>query len=488
MSSGNRIATRNSWNGEWVYALVIDRFHDGKERGLLDDHNRVGFGSSTDLRKTCGGTLNGIRQKLPYIKNLGCTSILLTPFLENNSEHYHGYAIQDFLKVDARFGTLEELQALVHEAHDFGMRVIMDVVLNHTGNNWSYKEKRTPYRKRTAYAFSHWHNEDKPQPLALRNEAWYSKRGHIINWDKYPESWDGDVFELKDLIWDDTPTGWEVLDCMVQIYSYWIKEANVDGFRLDALKHIRPVMANAFCQRIKAEANRLGKENFIVIGEVVGNMELIQQYHQLHGFFNFPFYFDFLRGIRKKNVYEVFAKQGNEYFLPVNYLDNHDQIGLEPKKRISNLLTDEQLLGSLFLMGLQDGINCLYYGTEQGLRTMGEYDHDVRECLFDLHGNQELFHQKSPLYRRIRETIELVRQIKKQSTGSKESSPVNDVIVYLKNSEQRVVFTIIYNTSIKEITNASFFLPNGTCVYSNYESKNEDVLKPFELRVYTPVR
>ncbi|MBC7485300.1 MAG: a-glucosidase [Cytophagaceae bacterium] len=484
MSSENRAATRSSWNGEWVYALVIDRFHDGKDRLLPDAHNRVGFGNSADLRKTCGGTLNGILQKLLYIKNLGCTSILLTPFLENNSEHYHGYAIQDFLKVDSRFGTLEDLKALVHEAHVLDMRVIMDVVLNHTGNNWSYKEKHTPYRKRKPYAFSHWYKDDKPQPLALRNEAWYSKRGQIVHWDKYPESWDGDIFELKDLIWDDTAIGWEVLECMVSIYTYWIKEANVDGFRLDALKHIRPVMANTFCQRIKAEADRLGKENFLVIGEVVGNLDLIEQYHQLDGFFNFPFYFDFLQGIRKKKMYEVFQKHTHEQFLPVNYLDNHDQIGLEPKKRISDLLTDEQLLGSLFLMGLQDGINCLYYGTEQGLRTTGEYDHDVRECLFDPYGQHELFQEKMHLYNRIKETIQLASIVKKETNEVKSNRPAAGVVISEYSMGINEDYIVVYNHTSKDIIHTSSYLPKGNCVYTNYDNRNVSSLRPFELLAY----
>lgn len=481
MSSANRTTTRNSWNGEWVYALVIDRFHDGKERLLLDEHNRVGFGHAADLRKTCGGTLNGIRQKLPYIKNLGCTSLLLTPFLENNSEHYHGYAIQDFLKVDGRFGTLEELKALVDEAHLLGMRVIMDVVLNHTGDNWSYKEKRIPYRKRKPYTFSHWHKEDKPQPAALRNEAWYSKRGQIVHWDKYPESWDGDIFELKDLVWDDTSIGWEVLECMVSIYSYWIKEINVDGFRLDALKHIRPVMANAFCQRIKAEATSVGKKNFIIIGEVVGNLELIEQYHQLDGFFNFPFYFDFLHGIRKKSMYEVFQKHAHEQFLAVNYLDNHDQIGLEPKKRISDLLTDEQLLGSLFLMGLQDGINCLYYGTEQGLRTVGEHDHDVRECLFDPYGQHELFQEGMNLYNRMKETIQLVRRIKKEMKCVKSSQMTEGVRISEYSASAGDTYIVIYNSTSKDIKMTSLDVRIENCMYSNYEMRNISTLRPFEL-------
>jgi glycosidase len=480
----NRTTTRDSWNGEWVYALVIDRFHDGKERMLPNEHNRVGFGNAVDLRKTCGGTLNGIRRKLPYIKKLGCTSILLTPFLENNAEHYHGYAIQDFLKVDARFGTLEDLQTLVREAHTLGIRVIMDVVLNHTGDNWSYKEKRTPYRKRKPYTFSHWHKEDKPQPSALRDEAWYSKRGHIVHWDKYPESWDGDIFELKDLVWDDTAIGWEVLECMISIYTYWIKEANVDGFRLDALKHIRPVMANAFCQRIKAEAIRLGKENFIVIGEVVGSLDLIEQYHQLDAFFNFPFYFDFLQGIRKKSMYDVFSKHTHEQFLPVNYLDNHDQIGLEPKKRISDLLTDEQLLGSLFLMGLQDGINCLYYGTEQGLRTTGEHDHDVRECLFDPYGQHELFQEEMPLYNRVKETIRLASLIKKEMKDVKLNHPVEGVVVSEYSLSIHETYVVLYNSTSKDILNTSSYLPKENCIYTNYENREGDSLRPFELLAY----
>ncbi len=488
MSSENRTATINSWKGEWVYALVIDRFHDGKERALSDARGRVGFGDFSDLRKTCGGTLDGIRKKLPYIKGLGCTSILLTPFLENNAAHYHGYAIQDFLKVDARFGTLDDLKALVREAHNLGLRVIMDVVLNHTGDNWSYKEKRTPYRKTKPYTFSHWHLEDKPQPLALRNQAWYSKRGQIKHWDKYPESWDGDIFELKDLVWEDSAIGWQVLECMVEIYTYWIKETGVDGFRLDALKHIRPFMANAFCSRIKAEAKHLGKEHFILIGEVVGNMELIHQYTELHGFFNFPFYFDFLHGIRKKNIYEVFGKSTPEQLLPVNYLDNHDQIGLEPKKRISDLLTDEQLLGSLFLMGLQDGINCLYYGTEQGLRTVGEHDHDVRECLFDPYGEHELFHADTPLYSRIRETVLLVRQIQKETQELKQTVPLKNITILSLTQEDQLLYTIVYNNAAVAEKKAAFFLPNGHCLYSNYSTKNDEVLDAFELRVYVPVK
>ena len=484
MSTEQRIQTIDSWKNEWIYALVIDRFHDDKERTLSDAAEREGFGTAQDLRSTCGGTLNGIRRKLPYIYSLGCTSILLTPFLENNPKFYHGYAIQDFLNVDPRFGTLEDLQALVKEAQELGLRVIMDVVLNHTGDNWSYKEKRTPYRKRKPYTFSHWHSEDKPRPLALRNEALYSKRGQIVHWDRYPESWDGDIFELKDLVWDNNEMGWEVLECMVGIYSYWIEVTGVDGFRLDALKHIRPFMANEFCKRIQQEAARLKKENFILIGEVVGGMELISQYTELHGFFNFPFYFQFLHGIRTESVYDAFDQSYEGKFLPVYYLDNHDQIGLEPKKRISNLLSHEQLLGSLFLMGLQEGINCLYYGTEQGIQTKGEYDHDVRECLFDPRGEMDLFDSNSIFYQRIAETIKLVREIKKRTTKWHRSSQKALCTILCEESSPEV-YEIVYNTSGEELAHLHASISSDHLMYSNYmESIAFNSLRAFELRVY----
>jgi glycosidase len=82
-----------------------------------------------------------IVERLDYIKNLGCTAIWISPFVKNRIDRgdtYHGYGAQDFLQVDPRFGTLDDLRALTAAAHAQGMYVIADIVLNHTGDVWSY--------------------------------------------------------------------------------------------------------------------------------------------------------------------------------------------------------------------------------------------------------------------------------------------------------------------------------------------------------------
>jgi len=423
------------WTNEWIYSLVIDRFHDGKDRVALSN-NRKGFGTAEELRQVCGGTIEGIRKQLAYIHNLGCTCILLTPFLENNPGYYHGYAIQDFLKVDERFGTLAELQHLVEEAHAIDMRVVMDVVLNHTGNNWSYKKGDPAYSKGRSYAFSHWHRDDKPQPIALRNEKLYSKKGHIVNWDSYPESWEGDVFELKDLTWTEDKKGLIVLDAMVDVYLYWIKVLRVDGFRLDALKHIRPSMAQKFCERIKVAVSQMGYKHFLMIGEVVGDLELINSYQEIDAYYNFPFYFDWNEKLAEGLVFDAFQLGQKPTLVPLNFLDNHDQIGLSPKRRIGKVLSDEGIVANIFLLGLMPGIPCLYYGTEQGLTGEGEMDHDIRECLFDRDAHVDVLDKSSELYLKICEVIFISKKIKARTLRIDQKTMSSLSLVYQCLDEQ----------------------------------------------------
>ena len=87
-----------------------------------------------------GGTLRGIRSKLDYLDNLGVTTLWIGPVFKQRAhlDTYHGYAIQDFLEVDPRFGSRADLIALVDAAHARGMRIVLDVIFNHSGCNWLY--------------------------------------------------------------------------------------------------------------------------------------------------------------------------------------------------------------------------------------------------------------------------------------------------------------------------------------------------------------
>ena len=89
------------WREEFIYFVLVDRFHDDKNRRPLEFQDKhSGFGDEQELQKSCGGTLRGIIQHIDYIKNLGCTAIWLSPVFKNNPESYHGYAIENYLEVE----------------------------------------------------------------------------------------------------------------------------------------------------------------------------------------------------------------------------------------------------------------------------------------------------------------------------------------------------------------------------------------------------
>ena len=139
------------WRDEVIYFLLPDRFSDGKEGGrpLLDPANRGAFRpagfrfdrwaqSGGDCYQ--GGTIKGIISKLDYIKKLGATTLWVGPVFKQRLhwDSYHGYAIQDFLEVDPRLGTRQDLVDLVTNSHAKGLRILLDIVFNHSGNNWVY--------------------------------------------------------------------------------------------------------------------------------------------------------------------------------------------------------------------------------------------------------------------------------------------------------------------------------------------------------------
>lgn len=126
----------SDWRALSIYQLLTDRFVDGDPRNneLYDDDFDV-----RDMSFRHGGDFAGIRQKLPYIRGLGCKAIWISPVFENGRNSYHQYAMRDFTLLDPRLGTLEELRALTSEAHALGMYVVVDVVMNHMGNAFAFE-------------------------------------------------------------------------------------------------------------------------------------------------------------------------------------------------------------------------------------------------------------------------------------------------------------------------------------------------------------
>ncbi|ELR68468.1 alpha-amylase family protein [Fulvivirga imtechensis AK7] len=418
------------WREEFIYFLLVDRFHDDQVRSPVRAEGKTtGFGTREELQKICGGTLKGIKDHLDYIQQLGCTAIWLSPVFENNASSYHGYDIQDYTSIDKRFGTTDDLAALVDAAHSLDMRVFLDVVLHHSGNNWSYPGNYPYYYYNGwTFPFGKWHSEDKPQPAELRNPDLYWRKGQIRNFDSYPETREGDFNDLKAFKNDSSPEGLYVQHLLTRIHCYWIRETDIDGFRLDAVKHMGEKSISQFCSHIREYAYKLGKRNFFLFGELVGpegiynnyigpktavKVEDTAIYYGLNSVLDFPLYYVLADVILGKSTpeklierYESLRKsalsRGEFGEFLVTFIDNHDQVNQPLKRRFGYDATEAQVIAGIGFLLCALGTPCIYYGTEQGFQGAGIEDHNVREAMFDLHDpSKNALNKDGVIYREI---------------------------------------------------------------------------------------
>jgi alpha-amylase len=414
--------TEREWREEFIYFLMVDRFHDDQARHCPPSPSRaVGVATPDDFY---GGTIKGITRNLDYIAGLGCTAIWLSPVFENNAGAYHGYNINNYLSVDPHFGTKQDLIDLVQAAHAYRkngqphpLRVILDVVINHSGDNWTYQDPGGhDYANDQQFAFGAWRRNDRPVPTELRNPDYYHRRGNITGggWDSYPENQHGDLVGLKDFANDDDQPGSELINILIRAHCYWIREADVDGFRVDAVKHMGELACSRFSSGIREYAYALGKRGFFLYGELATpDDEVIDRYigpntSREDGddtvFFGLDSVLDFrlaegntanapLRDVLKgfADPASLFRRLGAQQARALNrgelgrylvtFVDNHDSFW-QPGGRFANGAPDEQVIGAVGYLLCALGTPCVYYGTEQGFTGHGS-DNAMREAMFD---------------------------------------------------------------------------------------------------------
>lgn len=206
------------------------------------DENSVGYeiflASFSDSDGDGMGDLRGVINKLDYLNNLGVDTLWLTPFQHSNS--YHGYDIMDYFTVDPRFGTLDDYRELLFKAHQKGMKVVMDFVLNHTSqsNPWFTKSQNLVKEKITLpdgtqkeidyRNFYTWQNEEYVNSLTdhRAKKQWYKDSNGYYFYSSFGST-------MPELNFDYQATR----DAILEVALYWMS-FGLDGFRLDAVKHI----------------------------------------------------------------------------------------------------------------------------------------------------------------------------------------------------------------------------------------------------------
>ncbi len=406
-----------TWRDQFFYFLLPDRFCDDRvaERPLFDwNHPEQHATPSKRLWQLSGkgfqgGTLKGVTTRLDYLKNLGVTTLWIGPVWRQRPDldTYHGYGIQNFLDVDPRFGTLQDLRDLVDAAHDRGMYILLDVIYNHSGNNWFYDDggipkSDLPYRYAPPYPVHGWRSargeslpridtlDDGVWPREFQDLEWYTRAGRIGRWD--PAPWEdplhpdnefrrGDFFDLKDINLNRNP----VLSAVIRAYQYWIALSDCDGFRIDTVKHLTFEGSRNFCGAIREYAESIGKENFFLLGEVTGGAAMSRDYLDIFGR-NLDAALDIgqptrnLSGMAKGltepawffnqfSGHDLLGSHRETGRYHISILDDHDMVGREGKHRfaarnpILNRL--EQVAHAVGIQLTTLGIPCLYYGTEQ---------------------------------------------------------------------------------------------------------------------------
>lgn len=428
-AQGLRTGSSN-WRDDVIYFAMLDRFNDGDRSNdfNVDRSNPGGFH---------GGDIQGLIDKLDYLQALGVTTIWVSPLLQNdetplgstNLWGYHGYWTKDFTTIDKHLGTTAKAQELVTKAHAKGLKILLDVVCNQAGYTFPVNDPK--------YA------------------GWFHHNGNIQDWNNQWWLENGSLFGLPDFA-QENPA---VASFLIDTYFGWAKTLGVDGFRLDAVKHV----PKSFWVQFNQQAQARGGSSFLTLGEVLsGDAGYVADYQRNAGFqslFDFPLYYTFdnvfAQGGSMRQLGDRFAQDGAyaDATMLSPFLDNHDV----PRflTRAGGDLT--KLKVALACLLTIRGIPMVYYGTEVGMAGGGDPD-NRRDMAFGSNEPMRAYTQSLLAIRKRSTALQHGRQL--------EMWQDDQVYAYLRQSPDAEAIVALNNTAGSQTRTlplrAECRMPDGT--------------------------
>lgn len=362
-------------NGDVLCLITPDRFANGDP----SNDNIPGMGDPVDRSDDHGrhgGDIAGIRQHLDYLEGMGFTAVWLNPLLENKmpESSYHGYATTDFYAVDARFGSNADYVALADDLRARGMKLVMDMILNHCGSE-------------------HWWMNDLPDPDWIHQHDPYLQTNHRRTTLRDPHAAASD----RDAFLD----GWFVptmpdlnqqhplmANYLIQNSLWWIETLGLGGIRMDTYPYSDPAFLSDWSCAVMREY-----PNFNICGEEWSMNPAVLAYWQagannldgytscLPGLLDFPLQKALVESVTRESAWEstllpLYEMLSNDFLYAdpdanVIFPDNHDM------SRIATQLGDDPDLVKLALtfFATTRGTPTFYYGTEVFMSNTGNNSH-----------------------------------------------------------------------------------------------------------------
>jgi len=352
---------------EWVsktvwYQIFPERFANGNAE--LSPEEALDWDSSITPKTTdfFGGDLQGIIDHLDYLQDLGITGLYLCPIFESPSNHK--YNTTDYFEIDRHFGDKETFRQLVDQAHLRGMKVMLDAVFNHIGDQSAQWQDVLKHGEKSVY------------------RDWFHIQEFPVTNDKLvnPKELPYHTFAFASYMPKLNTANPDVKDYLLSVATYWIEHFDIDAWRLDVANEVDHQFWRDFRKAVLAK-----KPDLYILGEVWHTSQPWLNGDEFHAVMNYPLsdsikdYFlsrskktsQFIAEINCQSMY--YKQQISEVMF--NLLDSHDT-----ERILTTAQGDIQLLKSaLAFLFLQRGTPCIYYGTE--LELGGGMDPDCRRVM-----------------------------------------------------------------------------------------------------------